>query len=83
MGAALAMAEGTAGVRSAGGADKATVAASEALRAWAYGKVHYECNSVTFLALYDYLLLLLFPSLSPDPHYPTITGLPLPPFSVT
>ena len=42
MGAALAMAEGTAGVGSAGRADKATVAASEALRAWVYGKVGGE-----------------------------------------
>jgi len=38
LGAALAMAEGTAGIGSAGGADKATIAASEALRPWAYGK---------------------------------------------
>ena len=38
LGAALAMAEGTAGVGSAGGADKATVAASDALGPRAYGK---------------------------------------------
>ena len=36
VGAALAMAEGTAGVRSASGADKATVAAPEALGPGAY-----------------------------------------------
>jgi len=42
MGTALAMAKGTAGVGSAGGADKATVAASEVLRAWAYGKAGGE-----------------------------------------
>ena len=38
VGAALAMAEGTFGVRSAGRADKATVAASEALGPRAYGR---------------------------------------------
>ena len=38
MGAALAMAEGTASVRSAGRADKATVAAPEALGPRAYGR---------------------------------------------
>ena len=38
VGTALAMAKGTAGVGSAGGADKATVAASEALGPWAYGR---------------------------------------------
>jgi len=37
VGAALAMAEDTSGVGSAGGADKATVAASEALGPRAYG----------------------------------------------
>jgi len=42
LGAALAMAEGTAGIRSAGRADKATVAASKALRPWAYGKAGGE-----------------------------------------
>ena len=38
MGAAFAMAEGTASVGSAGGADEATVAVSEALGPRAYGK---------------------------------------------
>jgi len=42
LGAALAMAKGTAGVGSAGGADKATIAASEVLRPWAYGKAGGE-----------------------------------------
>ena len=37
MGAALAMAEGTSGIGSAGGADKATAAAPEALGPGAYG----------------------------------------------
>ena len=37
MSAALAMAEGTFGVGSTGGADKATIAASEALGPRAYG----------------------------------------------
>ena len=37
MGAALAMAEGTSGIGSAGRADKATVAVSEALGPRAYG----------------------------------------------
>jgi len=43
VGAALAMAEGTAGVRSAGGADKAIAAASEALRPRVYGKAGGAC----------------------------------------
>ena len=43
MGAALAMAEGPAGVGSAGGADKATVAASEALGPRAYGEGGGAC----------------------------------------
>ena len=38
VGAALAMAEGATGVGSAGGADKATVAASKVLGPWAYGR---------------------------------------------
>ena len=38
MSAALAMAEGTAGVESAGGAEKATAAKSEALEPGAYGE---------------------------------------------
>ena len=42
MGAALALAEGTSGVRSAGGADKASVAASKALGPRAYGGVGVE-----------------------------------------
>ena len=42
-GAALAMAEGTAGVGSAGGADKATAAASEALGPRAYGEAGGAC----------------------------------------
>jgi len=42
VGAALAMAEGTAGVGSAGGADKATIAASEALGPSAYGRAGGE-----------------------------------------
>jgi len=49
LGAALAMAEGTTGVGSAGGADKATVAASEALRPWAYGKAGGEGKCETSL----------------------------------
>ena len=42
LGAALAMAKGTASIGSAGRADKATIAASEALRPWAYGKAEGE-----------------------------------------
>jgi len=43
VGAALAMAEGTAGVGSASGADKATVAAPEALGPGAYGGAGGAC----------------------------------------
>ena len=39
VGTALAMAKGTSGVGSAGGADKATIAVSEALGPRAYGRV--------------------------------------------
>jgi len=46
LGAALAMAEGTASVGSAGRADKATVAASKALRPWVSG-THYFMGSET------------------------------------
>jgi len=42
VGAALAMAKGTAGVGSAGGADKATIVASEALGPLAYGRAGGE-----------------------------------------
>ena len=44
MGAALVMAKGTSGVGSAGGADKATVAASEALGPRVYGEAGGMCK---------------------------------------
>jgi len=47
MGTALAMAKGTSGVGSAGGADKATVAASEVLGPRAYGRVGGEVQKAS------------------------------------
>jgi hypothetical protein len=64
--AALAMAEGTAGVESAGGAEKATAAKSEALESGAYGEAGSRREGP-----------LLHCMAGPGPHCPTSSSLPL------